>query len=171
MNAAVPPVALDGATLALLDRHGAAPAPLYEVLGNQPDLLRAWIDFAWTLRSAPRTPRRLRELMILRCAQLADSDYQWRDHVAMAAEVGVPPRQVEQLHAWRESDAFDDHEQLVLALTEQIVANDVTDATLDALRDVTTPAEVVELTLTAAFYVMVPRVLQALRVRHDEEPT
>lgn len=171
MSSAIPQVALDDETLAVLDRLGADPAPLYRVLGNQPELLRAWLDFAWTLRTAPATPRRLRELVILRCAVLAGNDYQWRDHVAMAAEVGVPQRQLDELETWRESDAYAEVERAVLALTEEVVANDVTDGTLDEVRQHLTPGELVEVTLTAAFYVMVPRVLQALRVSHDRSGT
>lgn len=168
MSAPVPPVELDPASREAMERLGAAPSPLYRVLANQPELLRSWLDFAWTLRTAPRTPRQVRELIILRCAQLAGNDYQWQDHVGMATDVGVPQRQIAELDDWRNSDAYGDLERAVLALTEQVVANDVADETLDVLRQHLEPDAVVEVTLTAGFYCMVPRVLQALRVSHDE---
>ena len=49
---------------------GAKQVNLYRCLAHAPDLLRAWIDFAWALRGHDRTSRRLRELMILRTALL-----------------------------------------------------------------------------------------------------
>lgn len=168
MSGPVPLVELDPASREAMERLGAAPSPLYRVLANQPQLLRAWLDFAWTLRTAPRTPRQVRELVILRCAQLADNAYQWQDHVAMATDVGVPQRQIQELDSWRDSDAFDDLERAVLALTEQVVANDVADQTLDVIGEHLEPDAIVEVTLTAGFYCMVPRVLEALRVSHDD---
>ena len=44
---------------------------LYRVIGASPDMLKAWIDFAWSLRLDAKTPRGLRELMIMRGAQLS----------------------------------------------------------------------------------------------------
>jgi 4-carboxymuconolactone decarboxylase len=61
------------------DRVGQAGAPgvnLYRALAHAPWLLRAGIDFAWALREECETPRPLRELMILRTAQRALSQYE-----------------------------------------------------------------------------------------------
>ena len=45
---------------------------LYRVLGNAPDMLRAWLDMAWPLRTKPATSRRIRELMILAGARASE---------------------------------------------------------------------------------------------------
>lgn len=166
MSPAVPFRELDDERLTQLQRYGATPAPLYHALANQPELLGAWIDFAWRLRSEAITPRSLRELMILRCAQLADCAYQWDDHLAMARSAGVDDRRIEALDGWRSSRLFTFEERLALAFTEEVVAGRVTNSTLDDLRAAFSPAAIVELTLTASFYVMVPRVVDALRVSH-----
>ena len=68
---------------------GAKQVNLYRALAHAPDLLRAWIAFAWTLRGHDRTSRRLRELMILRTALLHRSEYEWHQHLRMAREAGV----------------------------------------------------------------------------------
>ena len=53
---------------------------LYRVLGHHANLLSAWIEFAYTLRRDCKTARTLRELMILRGAQLEGSAYEWHQH-------------------------------------------------------------------------------------------
>lgn len=164
MKPTVPLVDLDADTLRHLEHLGTGARNLYRVIGNNPVLLRAWLDFAWTLRGEAATDRRFRELMILRCALLAGSEYQWNDHEAMALEAGVEPSQIEALDTWDSSTNFNEEERLLLRFTDEVVAGHVSDEILEEMRGRYGPGDVVELTMTAAFYVMVPRVLDALRV-------
>jgi 4-carboxymuconolactone decarboxylase len=143
---------------------GAQQVNLYKSLGHAPDLLRAWIAFAWALRGNDMTSRRLRELMILRTAALHHSQYEWHQHRRMAREVGVTDFQVAELEMWRTSEAFDEEERAALALTDAIVADDVPDDVVAELERHFSDGQRVELTVTAAFYSMVPRILEALRV-------
>lgn len=143
---------------------GVQQVNLYKSLGHAPDLLRAWIDFAWALRGHDTTSRRLRELMILRTASLHHSQYEWHQHRRMAREVGVTDYQVAELEMWRTSDAFDAEERAALRLTDAIIADSVPDHVIEELEHHFDHAQRVELTVTAAFYAMVPRILEALRV-------
>ena len=54
-------------------REGRDPIVLYRVLAHSPLMLRAYAGLARGLRYEAQTPRALRELMILRTAQLTDS--------------------------------------------------------------------------------------------------
>lgn len=137
---------------------------LYKSLAHAPELLRAWIDFAWCLRGHDRTSRRLRELMILRTAILQHSQYEWHQHRRMAREAGVSDEQVAELEMWRTSDAFDDEQRIALALTDAIIAGSVPNDLIEDLERHFDHSQRVELTVTAAFYAMVPRILEALRV-------
>lgn len=153
------------------DRVGQADAPgvnLYRALAHAPRLLGAWIDFAWTLREECETPRPLRELMILRTAQRALSQYEWNQHRLMAAEAGVDEHQVAELPMWRTSPAFTDAERAALALTDALAEGYVPDQVNAALGEHFDEKARVELTLTAAFYCAVPRLLDALRVPVEE---
>jgi alkylhydroperoxidase family enzyme len=142
---------------------------LYRVLGHHPQLLSAWIEFAYTLRRDCTTTRSLRELMILRGAQLEGSAYEWHQHRRWARQQGVPPEQIEDLFFWRESPRFTPAECAALALTEAMMHGDVSDAVYADLAKHFTSSEVIELALTAGFYAMVPRVLNALKVPIEEE--
>jgi 4-carboxymuconolactone decarboxylase len=71
---------------------------------------------------------------------------------------------VAELEMWRTSEAFDDEERAALALTDAIIAGAVPDEVIEELERHFDHPQRVELTLTAAFYAMVPRILDALRV-------
>lgn len=153
------------------DRVGQTGAPgvnLYRALAHAPRLLRAWIDFAWALREKCETSRPLRELMILHTAQRSLSQYEWNQHRLMAAEAGVDEYQVAELPMWRTSPAFTDAERAALALTDALADGHVPDQVNAALGEHFDEKARVELTLTAAFYCAVPRLLDGLRVPVEE---
>lgn len=151
-----------------IERHltelGGKPVNLYRALANNPAMLSAWIDIAWAVRQRPHTPRRLRELMIVRGAQLADCEYELSHHRHMALRHGVSPSELEELAGWRGSNSFSPAERAGLALMEAMVAGRVPDEINQQLEAQFSPAERIELVMTAGLYCMVPRVLDALRV-------
>ena len=138
---------------------------LYRVLGHAPGMLRAWLDFAWPLRLQARTPRALRELLILRGAQRSQVEYEWVHHVPMALAAGVAQAKIDALAAWSDSPHFDDAERAVLRLADEVTDGPgASAACIDALKRQFTEPEVVELVLTASFYVCVGRVLRSMDV-------
>jgi len=169
VTARYPLVELDPATLEHIAERGGRPINLYRALANQPALLGAWIDFASALRYQCGTPRALRELLILRIAQLCRSDYQWLQHVAPARAAGAGER-IEALEGWRESPLFSPRERAALALAEAITGGDVDEPTHAAAAALFDPAELTELVVTSGFYCMVARTLNAMAVDAGGEP-
>lgn len=151
-------------------RARGIPLPnLYRVIGLAPPLLRAWLDFAWPLRLQAKTPRRIRELLILRGAQVSGARYEWVHHTAMARSAGVTQAQIDALAGWAQSALFDAREQAVLRLAEEVTRGPAASpACIETLRQHFSDAEVVELTLTASFYVCVARFLQSMDVDLEE---
>ncbi|MBM7808521.1 alkylhydroperoxidase family enzyme [Geodermatophilus bullaregiensis] len=150
---------------------GARQVNLYRSLAHNPELLDAWITWAWALRERCSTPRSLREIMILRTAVVMRSEYEWSQHVAMAHKAGVPEDKVRAVAAWQPSDLYDPAERAALMLTDAMLTGNVVDAVHEELSRHFTGSEQVELILTAGFYAMVPRVLDAFRVPVEgEEP-
>jgi 4-carboxymuconolactone decarboxylase len=155
----------DAPALRALDRQGIAASELYRVLANHPAALAAWTDFAWGLRRLDTTSRALRELLILRAVQHSGTRYAWRDHVPLARQAGVPDAQIAALAQWRDSRLFDPPERAALAFADELIEFGVAqDAQLAELERFYSDEQVIELALTVAFYTMVPRVLNALRV-------
>ncbi len=138
---------------------------LYRVLGNAPEMLRAWLDLAWPLRLEATTPRRLRELIILRGAQISRSGYEWAHHVPMALAAGISQAEIDGLEDWPSLASFTAAEKAVLRLTEEVTEGPHASAdSIAALKKHFSDAEVVELVLTASFYVCVARFLASMDV-------
>jgi AhpD family alkylhydroperoxidase len=146
-----------------------APIELYRVLAHSPKLLRAYSGLARALRYEAETPRTLRELVILRTAQLTGSEYEWAHHRKMALTAGVPERQIEELERWSESDAFDQGERAALRLAEEAHEIAVREETLAELSRSFSESETIELVLLVTFYQAVARVLQALGIEVEPD--
>ena len=138
-------------------------------MANAPDMLRAHLKMARGLRLDARTPRALRELLILRGAQVADSEYEQHHHLRMARQAGVSEEQIAALPHGRSALSFSEPERAVLALAEALAIGYVDAATSDELARHFDEAARVELVLTGGFYVMLARVLDAFRVPLEPE--
>jgi AhpD family alkylhydroperoxidase len=143
---------------------------LYRTLGNAPAMLNAWVGLAWPLRNEATTPRALRELIIMRVAQLTRTAYEWVAHRPMVLKCGITETQLSELNRWRESAAFSDEQREVLAMTDELTDGlDVSDETWIAIAARYEPGEIIELVLTAAYYSCVSRTLRALRLPVDPD--
>ena len=169
-STAIPFAPLPDHVAARVREAGVKQVNLYHALAHAPRLLEAWIDFSWALREECETPRPLRELIILRTAQLTHAPYEWHQHRRMAAEAGVQEHQVAELAMWRTSPAFNAAERAALAFTDALAEGDVPDEVNAALAEHFGLRARVELTLTASFYFGVPRLLNALRVPVEVDP-
>jgi AhpD family alkylhydroperoxidase len=149
--------------------EGRDPISLYRMLAHSPAMLRAYAGLARAVRHEAQTPRALRELMILRTAQLTASDYEWAQHRGMAAAAGVSEQQVAALAGWRDSDLFDEPERAGLRAVEEMHAIALSDEAFAGLVAATSPAEAVELVLLAAFYQAVSRMIQAFGLTVEPE--
>jgi alkylhydroperoxidase family enzyme len=152
-----------------LEALWGTPPNLYKALANHPRLIAAWTEFAKVLRHDARTPRALRELVILRGAQLMRSEYEWAHHLPMARKAGVPEAQIAALAAWRTSPHFDAREKAALALAEAVTQGRVSEEVFAQARRQFDPHDYVEIATVAAFYAMVGRMLDALGVPLEPE--
>lgn len=152
-----------------LEELWGRPVNLYRKLANHPALVAAWTEFANSIRHESHTPRALRELMILRSGQLQRSEYEWAQHLKMARKAGVRETQIAALADWRNSQEFDARERAALLLTEAVTAGKVSDAVYAEVSKVFDHSAYVELCITAAFYCMVGRMLDAMRVELDDD--
>ena len=150
-------------------REQRDPIALYRVLANSPKMLRAYAGLAQGLRYEADTPRELRELLILRTAQLTASGYEWAHHRTMAAAAGVPDEQVAELASWRTSERFDARERAALRCAEEIHEIALSVEALEALRDAVGDSASVELVLLIAFYQAVARMIQAFGLEVEPE--
>ena len=152
-----------------LEELWGTPPNLYKALANHPELVAAWTEFSKTLRHDTRTPRKLRELVILRGAQLMRSEYEWAQHLAMARKAGVSDAQIAALSSWQTSAEFTEREKAALALGEAVTQGHVPDKIHAEAKRYFDDHDYVELALVAAFYAMVGRMLDAMGVELEPE--
>lgn len=152
-----------------LERQGATILNLHRALGNSPTTLRSVLRLGTSLLGFGQLPPNLRELAILRIAQMTGADYEWAHHVPLAKQAGVSEEQIKLLKEWEAHDCFDDRDRALLLYVETVT------------RDVTVPGDVfngaraylseggiVELTLVCGYWGMAARILRALEI--DVEP-
>jgi alkylhydroperoxidase family enzyme len=157
---------------ALFDQVRASRGPefelpdLYRVLGVAPPMFKAWLEFAWPLRLHAKTSRKTRELLILRGALVSRTAYEWAHHLPMAEEAGVSAEQIAALPQWQHATCFDPQEQAALRLADEVTRGPgASDEAIAQLKQSGfDDAQVVELVLTASFYVCVGRFLSSMDV-------
>ena len=165
----VPPADFEPRLKKRLEELWGTPPNLYKALANHPQLVAAWSEFSRTLRHDTRTPRALRELVILRGAQLMRSEYEWAQHLPMARKAGVSEAQIKELSSWKTSSRFDEREKAALALGEAVTQGHVSDDVYRLAKKHFDDHDYVEVALVAAFYAMVGRMLDAMAVQLEPE--
>jgi len=146
--------------------RGGQPLNMHRAVANSPKIFKSYVDMALALRSAATTPRADRELIILRTAQLGGGEYEFAQHRPMAMSCGMTTAQLDALAQWRTSTLFSERQRAILAYAEGMVSQKgVDDATFANLRKFFNDAEIVELTVTSAFYGAVSQITRALEVK------
>jgi alkylhydroperoxidase family enzyme len=138
--------------------------------GHAPQFTRAASAMAFTIRFDAKTPRRLRELIILRTAQIVGSTYEINQHIPLMKMCGFSDAQIAALPQWQASQMFDDKERATLGYVEQMAhGGDVDDPTFADMQKFFTPREIVEITYTVGSYYANGLLTKALRIEVESD--
>jgi len=142
---------------------------LYQMLLHSPPLAEGWLGFLTNVRQRLSLSGALRELVIVRVAELNGAPYEAEQHAPLALKEGVTREQLDALPKWRASDAFTPLQRTVLRLTDAMTRDVQVPADLmRELRNYLDDRQVVELVGTIAAYNMVSRFLEALQIHSDD---
>jgi len=146
-------------------RRGGRLTPLDGMLLHSPPFADGWNSLLGAIRGKGALPGDLRELAVLRVAELNGADYEWAAHEPVARAAGMTAAQIDALREGGDRGVLDERQRTVLdytdAMTRQVTVPDELFATLHEHFD---PCEIVELTVTVGAYNMVSRFLVALEV-------
>ena len=158
------------AVLDAIRARGNRPINLNLVSALSPKLARARSAVVSTIRYESVVPRALRELTILRTAQLMDGDYEVHQHLPAALACGYSQAQLDSLAQWQGSNLFNEKERALLAYLDQAVRSkaEVDDKTFGEFARLFNTREIVEVTMIAAQYMGTSMLTNALRVKIDE---
>ncbi len=147
------------------------PISLFKALVNSPKAARAFSGVGGFIRYGSKLDPRLRELAILQVGWLARSPYEWSHHVKIGHDFGVSDADIQALI---DDTAGQPTSLDALALSVLRAAREMNDAgamaepTFATLQSALGNEQVVDLTITIAFYCAVVRVLATLQI--DVEP-
>jgi len=138
---------------------------LYQMLLHSPPVAEGWLGYLTAIRQKSSLNGALRELVIVRIAQINGAAYEAEQHIPIALKEGATQAQLDALENWESASCFNETERRVLALTEEMTRNvHVPPAVVDALKADFSHRELVELVATIAAYNMVSRFLEALGI-------
>lgn len=143
---------------------------IFRMMANAPTCFRPLAMLGTAILGQQKLSPKLRELAILRVANLSAAKYEWVQHVPIAEVVGATKAQIEAVERGSiESDSFDDLERLVLRFTTELVQDvRVSDVTFAEAKSRLSAQEIVELVLAVGYYMMIARLLETTDVDLDE---
>lgn len=150
------------------------PAPaLFLTLARHRRLFRGWLRFAGRLMPGGLLPRRETELVILRVATLAGSEYEFSHHARLGRRAGLGAEDLARVVLDPVADAAEwgrwrPREAAVLAATDRLHRErDLDDATWSALREHLDERQCLEMCLLVGHYEMLATTITALRIPPD----
>lgn len=146
------------------------PITLHRCLVNSPGADRVFSAMGKYIRYDAKLDPRLRELAILQIGWLARSAYEWSHHVKIGMEFGVTEADIHALIAESagEPNALEPLARLILKAAREVYAGGMSAGTFAELQAQLDNEQMVDLTVTTAFYCAVVRVLASLEI--DVEP-
>lgn len=152
-----------------LEDNGALVGNIYKAVANSPQILLNFIRLGNVIVSKTGLTPKMRELIILRVAKLANSEYEWAQHTVVALSTGVTQKQLDVITDFKKSSEFSDEEKAVLQYTDEVARNiAVTDQTFETLKKFYDEKRIVEVTLVVGYYGMLARIIEALKVDIDK---
>ena len=144
---------------------------LYRMLLHSVPVATGWLGYLTAIRQQCQLSAALRELVIMRVAQLNGAPYDADQHKPFALKAGVSQAQLDALDQWHEQpEVFDAVQRDVLAYTDAMTRHvHVPDDVARAVRQHFAHKELVELTATVAAYNMVSRFLEAMQIHSDDQ--
>jgi 4-carboxymuconolactone decarboxylase len=139
---------------------------VYRLLLHSPPLAESWFEHSNAVRWKTELDGRLRELVIVRIAQVSGVDYIVHQHVPKLTEPeGITEADLMALSHWRLAANFDERERAALGLADVMTRDiEVPDATYNEVAKHFTPRQIVELVVLIGAYNMNTRVLTALQI-------
>lgn len=144
-------------------------ANIFRSLANAPVLLDAFLSYANAMRDGSLLSPKLRELAILSVGHATGSEYEIAHHQSHGRKAGLSDEQLAAVADGQDPELFDEAERAVIALArESTIKVNVSDASWAAAAKHLDDQQMVELTLTIAWYNSGVRVMGLLGIDLEE---
>jgi len=145
---------------------------IFRMWANAATCFRPGLSFGTAILSKQKLAPDLRELIILGVARLEGGIYEWVQHVPIGERAGCTKAQIAALEELRFDDAaFDVRAKAMLRLVHEVVRDvKASEAAVEAAKAQFSAQEIVEIILTAGFYMTMARMTETTRVDVDAPP-
>jgi alkylhydroperoxidase family enzyme len=149
---------------------GRAPN-VFTTLARHRGLFRRWLWFAAALMPGGKLPRADSELVILRVAHNAGSDYEWSQHERLGRAAGLDDAQIARVREGPRAPGWSARQALLLRATDELHATrTLGDELWGELRRELDEPRLIELCLLVGHYEMLAMTLNSLAVEPDPIP-
>jgi alkylhydroperoxidase family enzyme len=150
-----------------LATHGRPPH-VFTTLARNRSLFRRWLWFAGGLMPGGRLPRRETELVILRVAHNAGSEYEWSHHERLGRRAGLGPEEIARVREGAAAGGWPAREALLLEAADALHGDGgIGEPLWERLAARFDEVELIEVCLLVGHYEMLAKTLSSLRVVPD----
>jgi AhpD family alkylhydroperoxidase len=140
-------------------------ANIFRALANAPVLLDAFLSYANAMRDSSLLSPKLRELAILSVGHATGSEYEIAHHQSHGRKAGLTDEQLAAVADDESTELFNDAERAVMTLARESTTKvHVSEATWAAAAEHLDDQQMVELTLTIAWYNSGVRIMGLLHI-------
>ena len=145
------------------------PPRIFTTLGRHRGLFRRWLWFAGGLMPGGKLPRRDTELVILRVAHNAGSEYEWAQHERIARRAaGLSEAEVSRVREGPGAEGWSERDAALLAAADAMHAQGtIGDELWSRLGAHLDEVRLIELCMLIGHYEMLAMTLNTLRVQPD----
>lgn len=144
------------------------PPHIFTTLGRHRGLFRRWLWFAGALMPGGKLPRVDTELIILRVADNAGSEYEWAQHERIAVRAGLSEEEVARVREGPDAEGWSERQALLLRAADAMHADGkVGDELWSSLAAHLDEVRLIELCMLIGHYEMLAMTLNTLRVEPD----
>jgi alkylhydroperoxidase family enzyme len=147
---------------------GGGPVNIFTTLGRHRGLFRRWLVFAGGLMPGGKLPRSETELLILRTAHNAGSDYEWGHHERIGQAAGLSAEEVQRVREGPEAEGWSERQRLLLRAADELHADGrIGDETWAGLAGTYDDRLLIEICMLVGHYEMVAMTLNSLGVQPE----
>lgn len=137
---------------------------VHRVLAHHPDLLAAWAPLRNHVAAGGSLLPRHRELVILRIAHRAGSEYEWHHHVIRGRHAGLSEAEIAAIHAGSAGSWTAIESALLSAADELFDGRSITLSTWTALAGDFSEEQLLDLVITVGLYMTLAMLIAATGV-------
>ena len=139
-------------------------------LARHPDLARAYQTFNGHVLFATTLSERQRELLVLRVAAVRDCEYEWAQHVLLAADAGLTEDEIARTRDGADADGWSRSDAAFLRAVDELVADArIGDETWAVLRGELDTRQLMDLVFTVGTYDLLAMAMRSFGTELDDD--